>query len=104
MEIVRCGHLWVKLSAPYRVSEMEPHYEDLEPLARAFTNANTYRIIWGSDWPHELRMRIRSKEEALQETAFIEVDDKTWLCSLRSWLSDEEWDLLMVQNPKNLFA
>ncbi|RWA09488.1 hypothetical protein EKO27_g5609 [Xylaria grammica] len=102
MKLVRDGHLWVKLSAPYRVSE-RPDYADVKFLVRAFFDANKYRLVWGSDWPHTPRMRVRLPEEALTETPFLEVDDLAWLKSLRSWLSDEEWDLLMVENPKALF-
>ncbi|KAI0486361.1 amidohydrolase 2, partial [Xylaria cf. heliscus] len=103
MQLVRDGHLWVKLSAPYRVSKNAPNYSDVEFLVRAFFDANKYRLVWGSDWPHTPRMRVRSQEEALKETPFLEVDDLAWLKSLRSWLSDEEWHLLMVDNPKALF-
>ncbi|KAH8889006.1 amidohydrolase 2 [Thozetella sp. PMI_491] len=104
MAAVRSGVLWVKLSAPYRVSEQQPHYSDLRFLVRTFVDANKHRVLWGSDWPHTPRMKVRTREDALKETPYLEVDDEHWLLTLRSWLSDEEWDLLMVQNPKKLFA
>ncbi|KAH6880542.1 hypothetical protein B0T10DRAFT_581929 [Thelonectria olida] len=104
MRLVQNGHLWVKLSAPYRVSELKPGYEDLRFLVRAFVDANKHQVLWGSDWPHTPRMKVRTREEALAETPNMEVDDETWLQSLRLWLSDEEWDLLMVQNPSRLFG
>jgi predicted TIM-barrel fold metal-dependent hydrolase len=121
IELVHSGSLWVKISAPYRVSEVEPTYDDLKPIVRALVNANPERIIWGSDWlvrlyilhapyantaprPHTPRMKVRSKEEALIETPFLRVDDLTWLRSLKSWVSDEEWDLIMVKNPSQLYA
>ncbi|KAJ9150256.1 Amidohydrolase 2 [Pleurostoma richardsiae] len=103
MRLVSKGHLWVKLSAPYRVSERQPAYEDLKFLVRAFVNANKHRVLWGSDWPHTPRMKIRSHEEAMQLTPNMEVDDEAWLRILRTWLSEEEWDLLMVENPTRLF-
>lgn len=104
MRLVRGGRLWVKLSAPYRVSEQAPAYEDLRPLVRAFVDANKYRVLWGSDWPHTPRMKVRGPEEALKETPHLQVDDEAWLRSLKLWLTDEEWDLLMVQNPRQLFC
>lgn len=104
MRLVRSGHLWVKLSAPYRVSELKPGYEDLEFLVRAFVDANKHRVLWGSDWPHTPRMKVRTHDEAMRETPNMDVDDEAWLRSLRLWLSDEEWDLLMVQNPSQLFG
>ena len=60
--------------------------------------------------PYTPLMRVRTKEEALIETPYLEVDDVAWLKSLRSWLSDYEWKTLMVGNPRgcmiggNLFA
>jgi predicted TIM-barrel fold metal-dependent hydrolase len=104
MGLVRSGRLVVKLSAPYHVSEMKPAYADLKFLVRAFVDANKHGVVWGSDWPHTPRMKVRTHEEAMTETPYLEVDDGAWLRSLRSWLSDEEWDLLMVQNPKRVFA
>ncbi|KAH7010042.1 hypothetical protein EDB80DRAFT_839153 [Ilyonectria destructans] len=104
IRLVRSGHLWVKLSAPYRVSELKPGYEDLKFLVRAFVDANKHRVLWGSDWPHTPRMKVRTHDEAMRETPNMDVDDEAWLRSLRLWLSDEEWDLLMVQNPSQLFG
>ncbi|KAF5713947.1 hypothetical protein FGLOB1_3747 [Fusarium globosum] len=104
LRLVKDGLLYVKLSAPYRVSEQSPCYSDLRFLVRALVDANPRQVIWGSDWPHTPRMKVRSHEEAMKETPFLEVDDEAWLWSLREWLSDQEWDMLMVDNPKRLFG
>ena len=40
------GHVWAKLSAPYRLPG------DADPYARALAAANPERCLWGSDWPH----------------------------------------------------
>ncbi|OAA57593.1 Amidohydrolase 2 [Niveomyces insectorum RCEF 264] len=104
MRLVRDGLLFVKLSAPYRVSKQSPRYEDARVLVRAFFDANNKQLLWGSDWPHTPLMKVRSREEALKEQPFLDIDDAAWLQSLRSWLSDEEWNLLMVENPSKLFA
>lgn len=50
LDLVRAGHLYVKLSAPYRVSNQAPGYEDLRPLVRALVDANPQHVLWGSDW------------------------------------------------------
>jgi len=50
MDLVRKGHLFVKISAPYRVSTQAPHFEDLKPLVRALFEANPQQLLWGSDW------------------------------------------------------
>ena len=104
MELVRAGYLWVKLSAPYRVSEDSPVYRDVKFLVRAFVDANKHRVLWGSDWPHTPRMKVRTHEEAMKETPFLEIDDEAWIECLKSWLSEEEWELLMVKNPNVLFG
>lgn len=50
LDLVRSGHLFVKISAPYRVSMQAPYFEDLKPLVRALFDANPQQILWGSDW------------------------------------------------------
>ncbi|KAH8704856.1 hypothetical protein BGW36DRAFT_353297 [Talaromyces proteolyticus] len=103
IELVRNGHIFVKISAPYRVSNQAPNYEDLKPLVRALLDANPRQILWGSDWPHGPPMTVRSREEAMTEIPFLEIDDLAWLKSLRSWLSAEEWNAVMVTNPRALY-
>ncbi|KAJ5396584.1 hypothetical protein N7509_004697 [Penicillium cosmopolitanum] len=103
LDLVRSGHLFVKISAPYRVSMQAPYFEDLKPLVRALFDANPQQILWGSDWPHTPLMKVRTREEALKETPYLEVDDMAWLRGLRSWLSDQEWKTLMVENPQRLY-
>lgn len=54
--MLREGACWVKLSAPYRVSTQPSPHDDVIPLVHALAEANTQRLLWGSDWPHtELR-------------------------------------------------
>lgn len=49
MRLVVEGSLYVKLSAPYRVSEDGPEYKDVESLVRTYVDANKERVLWGSD-------------------------------------------------------
>jgi|SRR5690242_132164 len=102
--LVCSGALYVKISAPYRVSDLAPDYNDLQPIVRALVDANPERIIWGSDWPHTPRMKVRSREEALRKTPFLQVDDEKWLNNLREWLSEDEWEMVMVHNPSRLYG
>lgn len=48
-------------------------------------------------------MKVRTYDEAMKETPFLEVDDHAWLKSLRLWLSEDEWHALMVETPKALY-
>lgn len=52
LSLMKEGSAWVKLSAPYRSSTQQPHYEDLRPLVDAFLQANDAQVVWGTDWPH----------------------------------------------------
>ncbi|KAM0479020.1 hypothetical protein ACHAPX_004999 [Trichoderma viride] len=104
VSLVRSGALYVKISAPYRISDLEPDYADVRPLVTALVEANPEQILWGSDWPHTPRMKVRSREEALQETPYLKVDDRAWLRQLKSWLTVEQWDLIMVKNPQKVYG
>jgi predicted TIM-barrel fold metal-dependent hydrolase len=47
------GHVWVKLSAPMRLSSQdEAPYEDVVPMARLLVERAPHRLVWGSDWPN----------------------------------------------------
>lgn len=52
LDIVRRSHVWVKLSAPYRVSD-DPMRSRPDPAwLAALLAAAGGRCLWGSDWPH----------------------------------------------------
>jgi predicted TIM-barrel fold metal-dependent hydrolase len=52
LELLRHQHVWMKLSAPYRVSgnPLETHPNDAWLAAILAVAAD--RCVWGSDWPH----------------------------------------------------
>ncbi|KAK4502117.1 hypothetical protein PRZ48_005540 [Zasmidium cellare] len=104
VRLLKGQNFWIKLSAPYRCSDAAPYYEDMEEIVRTLVKVNPRRVVWGSDWPHTPKMAVRSKEEALKEIPFLQIDDDAWLMSLRRWLTDDEWQLLMVDNPRRLFG
>jgi predicted TIM-barrel fold metal-dependent hydrolase len=90
----------MKLSAPYRVSE-DPSYDDMKPLVRALVDANPNRVLYGSDWPHTQPFHRRPKNlRGSDVEKHLDFDDEAWVCKLKSWLSKEEWQKLMVHNPR----
>ncbi|WWC93845.1 hypothetical protein V866_000681 [Kwoniella sp. B9012] len=98
--LLKDNKLWIKLSAPYRCSE-DPTYDDMKPLVRALVDANPDRVLYGSDWPHTQPFHRRPKDlkgEDVEE--FLKFDDKAWVRKLKGWLTEEEWDKLMVSNPR----
>jgi predicted TIM-barrel fold metal-dependent hydrolase len=52
LELMRQPHVWMKLSAPYRVTD-DPR-ATRPPIAwlEALLDAAPDRCVWGSDWPH----------------------------------------------------
>ncbi|GAA5916539.1 hypothetical protein JCM6882_003576 [Rhodosporidiobolus microsporus] len=101
--LLRSGKLYLKLSAPYRVSE-DPSYADLEPLVKDLVAANPDRILYGSDWPHTQPFHRRPKEIRVEDTEpFVDFDDRSWAVKLKSWMSEEDFHKMMVENPRRLF-
>lgn len=53
LRLLDSGRVWVKLSAPMRMSRASrPPYADVAPMARALVAHAPERLVWGSDWPH----------------------------------------------------
>jgi 2-pyrone-4,6-dicarboxylate lactonase len=51
-DLLQTGRVWVKLSAPYRMSKQEPPYSDMVRLGRAIAAAAPDRMVWATDWPN----------------------------------------------------
>ena len=52
INLLKSGTTFVKLSAPYRLSDSKD-YHDLEPIARELLRvAGTTSVIFATDWPH----------------------------------------------------
>ena len=85
------GRCWVKLSAPYHVSqEGPPAYGDCAARAQALIRAAPDRMLWGSNWPHP--------------TAKEKPDDADLLEVLGEWAGDAETlRRILVDNPATLF-
>jgi predicted TIM-barrel fold metal-dependent hydrolase len=43
---------WIKVCGPERVSVGTRPFRDAIPFARALIEADSQRILWGTDWPH----------------------------------------------------
>ena len=100
---LRDGNLWIKLSAPYRCSDLKHTYDDLEEHVRSMTEANPERVLWGSDWPHTQRHDTRIGKDSGAVECFQQVDNKAWVQSLSRWLSEDQWQRMWVTNPQQLY-
>lgn len=84
--LVQSGKVYVKLSAPYRISEL-PGYADGEPFARALIKANPDRMVWGTDWPHPMPPKGVKRDPAVIEQ-FRPEDDFAALTRIAKWAGD----------------
>jgi len=52
LALVEEGHMWMKLSSPYRHPDQPLRTEPDREWLSAFLDACLDRCVWGSDWPH----------------------------------------------------
>jgi predicted TIM-barrel fold metal-dependent hydrolase len=50
--LMKSGKAWAKLTGPYRITTGPLPYPDTVAFAKALLEANSERVIWGTDWPH----------------------------------------------------
>ena len=100
LKMVSSGKAYVKVSAPYRVSQKAPDYPDVAPLARALVSANPERILWATDWPH-----IAGASDPKVVSPPRKVDDGLSLNQLADWVPDAaQRKLILVDNPARLYG
>ena len=104
LDLVGKGKAYVKVSAPYRVSNEQPEFPDVAPLAKALIAANADRILWGSDWPHPDTSVVAGRKPA-DVSPFLPIDDGRVLSQLALWAPDAAVRTkILVDNPKQLYA
>jgi 2-pyrone-4,6-dicarboxylate lactonase len=52
LRLMKSGKAWAKLTGPYRITTAPLPYPDTGAFAKALLEANSERVIWGTDWPH----------------------------------------------------
>jgi predicted TIM-barrel fold metal-dependent hydrolase len=98
LALLRSGKVYVKISAPYRISQL-PNYPDAAPIARAMIDANPDRVVWGTDWPHP----GAAKRDPAAIEPFRPEDDGSALNRLANWASAAELQKILVDNPARLY-
>ena len=104
LSLVGSGRVYVKLSAPCRISD-HPDYGDAADIARALIAANPDRMLWGTDWPHTAARRDPSRA-AHEIEPFQPEDDGRALNRLHDWVGGDA-DLLrriLAENPARLYG
>ena len=85
------GRIWIKLSAPYRCSELHPDYDDVRVLHELLVRTNPEQLLWGTDWPHTRLERFMP-------------DDGHLVDLLSAWTPGAARDQILVDNPARLFG
>ncbi len=102
LELLRMPHVWIKVSAPYRVSDnplqTDPDKEWLAAIVAAARN----RCVWGSDWPFTPAPNQQKSAALVAPYRAIGyrdlVDD--FLAALPS---PDLADLIMIDNPARFY-
>ncbi|KLU89911.1 hypothetical protein MAPG_08880 [Magnaporthiopsis poae ATCC 64411] len=72
----------------------------MRPIIEAFADAAPDALLWGSDWPH-----VNSSAVGLTPSPPLRgVDTQAELGLLREWLTDEQWERMLVVNPARAFG
>jgi predicted TIM-barrel fold metal-dependent hydrolase len=102
MRLVESRAIWVKLSAPERVS-VRPEFDDVPPLLTEFVRRAPDRLVWGSDWPHTALLRAGRSGDEIEP--FRPVDDGLALNRLAAWLGDAGLtEAVLASNPARLYG
>jgi predicted TIM-barrel fold metal-dependent hydrolase len=100
VDLIKSGHAYVKISAPYRPSSNPPDFPEAAPLARALVAANSDRVVWGSNWPHPGR-----GPSPMEPAPPYPNDDGHVLNLLPTWVTDAAVrKKILVDNPARLYG
>jgi len=102
LDMLKSGKVYVKLSAPYRISELEG-YSDAKAYVEAMVSANPDRVLWGSDWPHTIPAPGQKRtREGIER--FRREDDGLALNRIAHWVPQpEHLKKLLADNPGRLY-
>ena len=92
--LIDTGKCWFKLAGCYESSLTGgPDYADIAANARAIAAHAPERLLWGTNWPHNL---AKTTEEY--------PDDGQLLDTVLGWLDEDTRQKALVTNPQDLFG
>jgi predicted TIM-barrel fold metal-dependent hydrolase len=93
LHMLDTGRVWVKMSAPMRITPQALPYPAVAAVARALVRHAPERLVWGTDWPHTL---MWDKPMA---------DDGDLVDLLADWMPDSPTlERILVTNPEALYG
>jgi predicted TIM-barrel fold metal-dependent hydrolase len=102
LALMRCSSVFVKLSAPYLVSQEAAPYQDLEPHIQSLASVDAKRLLWGSNWPHTQGLRRSSSADASQIESFRSESEQAWRNQCTAWLAHSSQNVL-AGNAQRLY-
>ncbi len=95
LTLIDKGNCYVKIAGCYETSKIGyPSYEDVGVLARKLIAYAPERVIWGSNWPHNMA-----------SSAETYPDDVHLLDLVNDWIgSEENRQKIYVDNPAKLYG
>ncbi|MBX6426514.1 MAG: amidohydrolase family protein [Variibacter sp.] len=103
IELLATGRVWVKLSAPYRITEdiADPR---VGQLARRLADANPEQVVWASDWPHT-PVHHGTPVDDDRETPYRDIDTARLLAQVAEWFPEpRRQQSILVDNPARLYG
>lgn len=101
IDLARAKKVYVKLSAPYRISKL-PDYKDTTVIAQTLIYAARPQMLWASDWPHTQTIADRP---VTQVTPFARIDDLSVFQLFLSYYPDEMTRrMILIDNPAKLYG
>lgn len=104
-KLLALPHVWVKLSAPYRVAGEGTAAQAIPAIVRYLVDTRPDRLVWASDWPHTGGGADRKRRGPDAVEPFRDIDDIAETSSFVSWLqSPDTARQILVDNPAALFG
>lgn len=96
--LLEAGHLYLKLSASYRVPLSGP---DLQAVATQLLATRPDRLLWASDWPHTNREPGRDR---LEVSRYRAIAPQALHEERVRWMGEAEVaEQVLVRNPQQLY-
>lgn len=104
-ELLSLSHVWVKLSAPYRVAAAGAGSDAIPAVVSFLIDTRPDRLVWASDWPHTGGGSDRKRRGPGSVEPFRDIDDVAETSDFVSWLqSPRNVQQILVDNPVELFG
>ncbi|TLD21205.1 hypothetical protein PspLS_09278 [Pyricularia sp. CBS 133598] len=96
LKLLEAQKVHVKVGALHRRSPDD--ITRMRAVVEGFAASGPGMMVWGSDWPH-----VDTTKGPEVVSPPLKVDTPAELRAIRSWVSDEQWRRMLVENPAKLF-